>query len=96
MNEPRNGAWQRYACERARHTSPWQDTPKRNDDEDLCEGGPCALLRDRELMREAQGDRLKAEIQKGIESADRGELIPAENVFDRLETKYRAVAERRP
>jgi antitoxin ParD1/3/4 len=52
------------------------------------------LLRDRELLRKAQKDWLKAEIQKGIDSADRGELIPAEEVFDRLEAKYRAMAEK--
>jgi antitoxin ParD1/3/4 len=53
-----------------------------------------SLLRDRELLRKAQKDWLKAEIQKGIDSADRGELIPAEDVFDRLEAKYRAMAEK--
>ncbi len=30
-------------------------------------------------------DRLKAEIQKGIDQADRGELVDADDVFDRLE-----------
>lgn len=30
---------------------------------------------------------LKAEIQKGIDSAERGELISTEEVFDRLEAK---------
>jgi antitoxin ParD1/3/4 len=53
-----------------------------------------SLLRDRELLRKAQKDWLKAEIQKGVDSADRGELIPAEDVFDRLEAKYRAMAEK--
>jgi antitoxin ParD1/3/4 len=53
-----------------------------------------SLLRDRELLRKAQKDWLKPAIQKGIESADRGELIPAEEVFDRLEAKYRAMAEK--
>jgi len=94
------------------------DTPKRNDDENVREGGPYAdlirelvesgryasaaevvldalsLLRDRELLRKAQPDWLKAEIQKGIESADRGELLPAEDVFDRREAKYRAMVEK--
>ena len=72
-----------------------QDTPKRSDHEYLREGGPYALLRDRELMRKARQDWLQAELKKGIESADRGELVPAEDVFDRLEAKYRAMAERR-
>jgi antitoxin ParD1/3/4 len=95
-----------------------QDTPKRNDDEYIREGGPYAdlirelvesgrygsaaevvlealsLLRDRELLRAARRDWLKAEIEKGIESANHGELLPAEEVFDRLEAKYRAMAEK--
>lgn len=94
-----------------------QDTPKRNDDDYVREGGPyadlirelvesgrygsaaevvldaLALLRDQELLRKAQQDWLKAEIQKGIDSANRGEMIPADEVFDRLEAKYRAMAE---
>lgn len=44
--------------------------------------------------REAKWARFEAEIQKGIDSADRGELIPAEEVFDRLERKYRTMAKR--
>jgi antitoxin ParD1/3/4 len=95
-----------------------EDTPKRNDDEYVREGGPYAglirelvesgrydsaaevvldalsLLRDQELLRKAQQEWLKVEVQKGIDSAERGELIPAEEVFDRLETKYRAMAEK--
>jgi antitoxin ParD1/3/4 len=58
-----------------------EDTPKRNDDEYVREG-------------KAQRDSLKAELQKGIASADRGELIPSEVVFDRLEAKYRALTEK--
>ena len=53
-----------------------------------------ALLRDQELLRSATRDWLKVEIKKGIDSADRGELIAAEDVFDRLEAKYRAMAEK--
>jgi antitoxin ParD1/3/4 len=52
-----------------------------------------SLLRDQELLRKAQRDWLKAEIRKGIDSAERGELIPAEEAFERLEAKYRALAE---
>jgi antitoxin ParD1/3/4 len=44
--------------------------------------------------REAKWARFDAEIQKGIDSADRGELFDAEEVFDRLERKYRAMAKR--
>ena len=35
--------------------------------------------------REAKWARFNAEIQKGIESADRGELIPVEEAFDELD-----------
>lgn len=52
-----------------------------------------SLLRDRELLRKARQDWLKTEVQKGIDEADRGELIPAEEVFARLEAKYRALSE---
>ncbi|MGH6816842.1 MAG: ribbon-helix-helix domain-containing protein [Hyphomicrobiaceae bacterium] len=53
-----------------------------------------SLLRDRELLLKAKEDWLKAEVQKGVDSADRSELLPAEEVFDRLEAKYRAMAEK--
>lgn len=48
-----------------------------------------ALVREKELARKARSDWLREEIQKGIDSADRGELIAAEDVFARLEEKYR-------
>ena len=48
-----------------------------------------ALVREQELARKARSDWLREEIQKGIDSADRSELIPAEEVFARLEEKYR-------
>jgi antitoxin ParD1/3/4 len=35
---------------------------------------------------------LRRMIQKGIDSADRGDVKPAAEVFDRLEAKYRALA----
>ena len=56
-----------------------------------------ALLRERELLRKADQDWLKVEIQKGIDSADRGELIPADEVFAELRAaidgKVKAAAE---
>ena len=56
-----------------------------------------ALVRERELLRKADQDWLKAEIQKGIDSADRGELIPADEVFAELRAaidgKVKAAAE---
>jgi antitoxin ParD1/3/4 len=51
-----------------------------------------SLLRDRELLRKAQKDWLKAEIQKGIDSADRGDLIPAKEVFASLRAEIEAKA----
>jgi antitoxin ParD1/3/4 len=48
-------------------------------------------LRDEELLRKAKQDWLMAEIQKGVDQADRNELTPADEVFDRLEHKYRAL-----
>jgi predicted transcriptional regulator len=48
----------------------------------------------RSCCAEAQRDWLKAEIQKGIDSAERGEMMPAGEVFDRLEAKYRVLAEK--
>ncbi len=51
-----------------------------------------ALVREQELARKARGDWLRNEIQQGIDSADQGELIPAEEVFARLEAKYSKAA----
>ena len=48
-----------------------------------------SLLRDQELLRRARQDWLKAEIDKGLESADRGDLIPADEVFARLRSEIR-------
>jgi antitoxin ParD1/3/4 len=42
--------------------------------------------------REAKWARFEAEVQKGIDSADRGELYDADEVFDRLTRKYEAMA----
>ena len=53
-----------------------------------------ALVRERELLRKANQDWMKAEVQKGIDSADRGELRPVEDVFARLEAKYLAMAQK--
>jgi predicted transcriptional regulator len=54
-----------------------------------------SLLRQQDLLRKAQTDWLKAEIQTGVDSADRGESITAEEVFDRLEAKYRVLEQDR-
>ncbi len=50
-----------------------------------------ALVRERELLRRASEQWLKDEIQKGIDSADAGELLPSEDVFARLEAKYGSI-----
>lgn len=53
-----------------------------------------ALLRERELARKAAQDWLRTEVQKGIDEADRGEVIAADAVFASLRaeiaTKARA------
>ena len=54
-----------------------------------------SLLRDREFARKAGRDWLRAEIQKGIDSADRGELIPAEDVFSSLRAELQALADKK-
>jgi antitoxin ParD1/3/4 len=38
-------------------------------------------------------ERLREMVREGIDSLDRGEGIPADQVFDRLEAKYRAMAD---
>lgn len=53
-----------------------------------------ALLRERELLRKAGAAWLDAEVQKGIDSADRGETVDAAEALDRLEAKYFAQAQR--
>ena len=58
-----------------------------------------AEIMDRALKLLQDYDRCKAELdaelQKGLDSLDRGEGVSAEEVFDRLEAKYRRLAERR-
>ena len=45
--------------------------------------------------REARLAAFEAEIERGIADADTGRTKPAEQVFDRLETKYRAMSDAR-
>ena len=45
--------------------------------------------------REARLAALDASIARGLADADAGRTKPAEQVFDRLEEKYRAIAARR-
>lgn len=46
------------------------------------------LLEYREQYRRIKLEELKNEIQKGIDSADRGELIPGKEAFRKLREKY--------
>jgi antitoxin ParD1/3/4 len=48
---------------------------------------------DDQVQRQARLATLDAAIAKGIAAADAGECKPAASVFDRLEAKYRAMAE---
>jgi antitoxin ParD1/3/4 len=42
--------------------------------------------------REANWARLEAEVRKGVDAADRSDLLGADEVFEPLERKYRAMA----
>lgn len=56
-----------------------------------------ALVRERELLRKAGQDWLKREVQIGIDQADRGELIPADEVFQGVRAELHAkAAKQRP
>ena len=48
------------------------------------------LMEEREQLRQIQLDRLRQQIQAGIDS---GSSIPAEEVFDRLNAKYQAMTQ---
>ena len=51
------------------------------------------LLRDRETLRQIRFEELKREIALGIEASERGEVIPAEEVFRRLRECHAELAE---
>jgi antitoxin ParD1/3/4 len=48
----------------------------------ICEA--LRLLQERDNLQKERLEELKSEIAMGIEAADRGELVPAEEVFERL------------
>ena len=48
------------------------------------------MLEDQEKWRQLKVETLRAEIQKGLDS---GPGVPADDVFNRLEAKYRRMAE---
>jgi antitoxin ParD1/3/4 len=46
------------------------------------------LLQEQEMTRQAQLDRLRAQINIGLDQANRGELLDGEEVFDELEKRF--------
>jgi len=53
------------------------------------------LLQERDELHRLRFQELKAEIAKGIEAADRGELIPAEEVFQELRKRNAEITKRK-
>jgi antitoxin ParD1/3/4 len=48
------------------------------------------LLQEQEMSREAALDRLRNQINLGLDQAERGELLDGEEVFEELERRSRA------
>lgn len=48
------------------------------------------LLQEQEMSREAALDRLRNQINLGLDQAERGELLDGEEVFEELERRARA------
>jgi predicted transcriptional regulator len=46
------------------------------------------LSQDQEMTRQAQLDRLRAQIKLGLDQANRGELLDGEEVFEELEKRF--------
>jgi antitoxin ParD1/3/4 len=46
------------------------------------------LLQDQEMTRQAQLDRLRSQINLGLDQANRGELLDGEAVFEELEKRF--------
>jgi antitoxin ParD1/3/4 len=53
------------------------------------------LLQERDELRRLRLQELKREIAIGIEAADRGELIPAEEVFQELRKRNAEITKRK-
>ncbi len=47
------------------------------------------MLQEKEMLKQIQIEELRREIQKGIEQADRGELVNGEEVFENIRAKSR-------
>ncbi|HEX4961150.1 MAG TPA: type II toxin-antitoxin system ParD family antitoxin [Thermoanaerobaculia bacterium] len=46
------------------------------------------LLQDEEITRKAHLDRLRSQINLGLDQANRGELLDGEDVFEELEKRF--------
>jgi antitoxin ParD1/3/4 len=53
------------------------------------------LLQERDQLQGERLEFLRAEIAKGIEAADQGELVPADEVFRELRERTTAIAKRK-
>jgi antitoxin ParD1/3/4 len=53
------------------------------------------LLHEQDELRKMRREELRREIAKGIEAADRGELVAAEGVFDSLRRRNHEAARRK-
>ncbi|MEM9276551.1 MAG: type II toxin-antitoxin system ParD family antitoxin [Cyanobacteria bacterium P01_F01_bin.143] len=47
------------------------------------------MLQEKEMLKQIKIEELRREIQKGIEQADRGELVDGEEVFENIRAKSR-------
>jgi antitoxin ParD1/3/4 len=54
------------------------------------------LLEERDHIRQVQRAELQRQIAIGVEQLDRGEVIPAEHVFEELRNRIRPLAEPAP
>ena len=48
------------------------------------------MLQEKEMLKQIKLEELRKEIQKGIEQAERGELVDGEEVFEKIRAKSRA------
>jgi antitoxin ParD1/3/4 len=53
------------------------------------------LLKERDELLKIRYEELKAEITKGIEAGDRGEVVPGEEVFQKLRERLAELSSRR-
>jgi antitoxin ParD1/3/4 len=53
------------------------------------------LLQERDELRKVRLEELRREIARGVEAADRGELVPAEEVFESLRRRNAEAVQRK-